>query len=190
MGLCAPSGPEMRELYYIACSELQVAGYAQETHVRWVTDGGGYLQKKYHWGLQNLIGLGAGARSYLWDVDLRNGYSLKNRKTALESYLDSTGIGWHATLEGYEMSEDERRRKAVVLGLHSLDRSWFARSFGADVVSFFRDEIEGLRQRGLIQVSDNQISLSENGMAHRDLVVQLFFSDTARELARKWDYDE
>lgn len=190
MGLHAPSGPEMRQLYYLACSELKEAGYEQETHVRWVSDGGGYLQKKYHWGLQNLLGLGAGARSYLWDIDLRNGYSLKNRKTALESYMETSGIGWHAPLEGYEMSDDERRRKAAVLGLHALDRGWFARTFGTDITAAFPGEIEGLRRRGLIQVSDDRISLSEKGMAHRDLAVQLFFSGTVRDLARKWDYDE
>lgn len=38
MGLHAPSGPEMRQLYYLACSELKEAGYEQETHVRWVSD--------------------------------------------------------------------------------------------------------------------------------------------------------
>jgi oxygen-independent coproporphyrinogen III oxidase len=190
MGLQALQGPEMRELYNVACGELREAGYAQETHVRWVRDGGGYLQKKYHWGLQNLLGLGAGARSYFWDIDLRNGYSLKNRKNALESYLKSEGVGWRTPLEGYEMSDDERRRKAVVLGLHALDRGWFARLFGSDVAAFFPAEIEGLRQRGLIDVSADQISLSEKGMAHRDLVIQLFFSEKARGLAREWDYDE
>jgi oxygen-independent coproporphyrinogen-3 oxidase len=190
MGLHAPSGPEMRELYHLACGELHEAGYTQETHVRWIGDGGGYLQKKYHWGLQNLLGLGAGARSYFWDIDLRNGYSLKARKTALESYLGTDGIGWRTPLEGYEMSDDERRRKAVVLGIHALDRGWFTRTFGADVTAFFPNEIDGLRQRGLLQVTDDQISLSGKGMAHRDLTVQLFFSDKARGLTREWNYDE
>jgi oxygen-independent coproporphyrinogen-3 oxidase len=190
MGLQRPSGPRLRELYHLARNELREAGYAQETHVRWVRDGGGYLQKKYHWGLQSLLGLGAGARSYLWDVDLRNGYSLKDRKAALESYLFSTGIGWHSALEGYEMTSDERRRKAVVLGLHGLDRAWFAGTFGGDVTAFFPGEIEGLERRGLIEISDGRISLSTEGMAHRDLLVQLFFSGKARELAQEWDYYE
>src|SRR6202021_2926453 len=108
--------------YYIACQELERAGYAQETHVRWISDGGGYLQKEYHWGLQSLLGLGAGARSYFWDVDLRNGYSLKTRQTALKTYLNSTGLGWQASPQGYLMPEEERQRKAVILGIHSLDR--------------------------------------------------------------------
>lgn len=190
MGLHKPVGPDMRELYYLAVKELKEAGYAQETHVRWVSGGGGYLQKKYHWGLQNLLGLGAGARSYLWDIDLRNGYSLKNRMTALESYLGSEGIGWQSTLEGYEMSDGERRRKAVVLGLHDLNRGWFARTFGEDVTDLFPDEISGLHHRGLIEISDDRVSLTDKGMAHRDLVVQLFFSDEVRRLAREWDYEE
>jgi oxygen-independent coproporphyrinogen-3 oxidase len=190
MGLDRPPGPELRNLYYIACRELEEAGYTQETHVRWISDGGGYLQKQYHWGLQNLLGLGAGARSYFWNVDLRNGYSLKNRKSALQTYIKTKGIGWEATPEGYPMPEDERRRKAVILGLHSLDRGWFRNLFGIDARDLFSDEINGLEQRSLVEVSTDSIKLTRKGTAYRDLVVQLFFSTRARELTREWRYDE
>ena len=190
MGLHRPPGSEMRNLYYIACRELERAGYAQETHVRWISNGGGYLQKQYHWGLQNLLGLGAGARSYFWNVDLRNGYSLKIRQNALNAYLKTTGIGWQATTEGYIMPADERQRKAVILGIHSLDREWFKSLFGRDVQELFPGEMQGLEQRNLIEVSPNRISLTEKGTAHRDLIVQLFFSANARRSTQEWKYDE
>lgn len=190
MGLDRPPGPELRNLYYVACRQLEEAGYIQETHVRWISNGGGYLQKQYHWGLQNLLGLGAGARSYFWKVDLRNGYSLKSRQSALQTYLKTTGIGWETTLEGYLMPEDERRRKAVILGIHSLDREWFRNLFGTDVQELFPNEINGLKQRNLIEVSSDSIKLTRKGAAHRDLIVQLFFSARARELTQEWRYDE
>jgi oxygen-independent coproporphyrinogen-3 oxidase len=190
MGLHRPPGPEMRNLYYIAFRELERAGYSQETHVRWISDGGGYLQKQYHWGLQNLLGLGAGARSYFWNVDLRNGYSLKTRQNALQTYLKTAGMGWQATSEGYLMPEDERQRKAVILGIHSLDREWFKRLFGIDVRALFPGEIQGLEQRNLVEVSADRISLTEKGTAHRDLIVQLFFSAKVRRLTEDWEYDE
>lgn len=190
MGAQRPPGSEMRKLYYIAARELSKAGYIQETHVRWVLGGGGYLQKQYHWGLQTLLGLGAGARSYFWTVDLRNGYSLKDRRQALQTYLNSTGLGWQSAPEGFVMPENERRRKAVVLGIHSLDRHWFEELFGDDVASLFPDEISGLQQRRLIDVSRDRISLTETGQAHRDLVVQLFFSEAVRRLVQEWRYDE
>ena len=190
MGLVRPPGSEMRNLYYIACQELEREGYVQETHVRWISDGGGYLQKQYHWGLQSLLGLGAGARSYFWNVDLRNGYSLKTRQSALQTYLNSTGLGWQASLQGYLMPEEERQRKAVILGIHSLDREWFKSLFGADVHTLFSTEIHGLEQRGLIEISPQRIHLTKSGRAHRDLIVQLFFSARARQMTLEWDYDE
>jgi oxygen-independent coproporphyrinogen III oxidase len=190
MGLHRPAGDDMRELYYSACRELEHAGYMQETHVRWISDGGGYLQKQYHWGLQNLLGLGAGARSYFWNVDLRNGYSIKIRRNALEAYLKSGGVGWQAAPEGYQMCADERQRKAIILGIHSLGREWFKNLFGVDPLALFPGEIQGLEQRKLIEVTRERICLTGKGRANRDLIVQLFFSDTARTLTREWTYDE
>ena len=190
MGLAKPPGKVLRQLYQIACFEMQEAGYVQETHVRWVSDGGGYLQKQYHWGLETLLGLGAGARSYLWQADLRNGYSIRDRQAPLHSYLTKPGLGWRSSPEGFEMSEEERIRKAVVLGIHSLRRSWFEQMFGEDVVSVFRTEIDGLHRRGLIEISPEFVTLTPTGRAHRDTIVQLFFSNQVRETARAWTYAE
>ncbi len=190
MGLAKPDGGWLRDLYELACAELGTAGYQQETHVRWVTEGGGYLQKQYHWGLQTLMGLGAGARSYFWHTDLRNGYSLLDRRQALNSYLTSAGLGWEAPLEGYEMPADERRRKAMVLGLHDLRRDWYVREFAEDPLASFPKEIDGLAERGLVHITADSISLTGRGLSHRDAIVQLFFSDRARNLVESWAYDE
>jgi oxygen-independent coproporphyrinogen III oxidase len=190
MGLTKPDGRWLRDLYELACAELVAAGYEQETHVRWVINGGGYLQKQYHWGLETLIGLGAGARSYLWYTDLRNGYSLRERRQALKSYLTSVGLGWEVALEGYEMSADERCRTAMVLGLHDLRRQWYLETFGEDALESFPKEIDGLTDRGLVEITDDSIRLTARGRSYRDAIVQLFFSERARNLVRNWTYDE
>lgn len=190
MGFEKPSGSLLRTLYHIACSELEEAGYIQETHVRWARAGGGYLQKQYHWGLGTVLGLGAGARSYLWERDLRNGYSIQDRHVTLSTYLSSQGLGWPMFLEGFEMSDDERIRKAVVLGLHYLRRRWFRETFGKDVMSIFGREIKTLHLRGLVEITDEVIALTRKGMAYRDEIVQLFFSDRVRRLTLGWNYDE
>jgi oxygen-independent coproporphyrinogen-3 oxidase len=174
MGHTKPPGYELRELYKMAVIELSAAGYAQETHVRWVRDGGGYLQKQYHWGLETLLGLGAGARSYFWDLDLRNGYSVKHRKAPLNSYISSSGLGWQRLPEGYLMSADERRRKAFVLGIGNLDRQWFADMFGADVKTFFGYYIDVLAERNLVSISPSHIRLTSMGQSFRDVIVQGF----------------
>jgi oxygen-independent coproporphyrinogen-3 oxidase len=190
MGLTKPEGRRLREFYELACAELSAAGYERETHVRWVTDGGGYLQKQYHWGLETLIGLGAGARSYFWHTDLRNGYSLHDRRQALSAYLASDALGWESVLEGYEMSSDERRRKAMVLGLHDLRRQWYRDNFAEDPTDSFAKEIDGLADRGLINITTDAIRLTARGQSYRDAIVQLFMSDRIRGLVQSWNYDE
>jgi oxygen-independent coproporphyrinogen-3 oxidase len=189
-GQTRPAGDALRERFQLACSVLADFGYVRETHVRWSKAGGGYLQKTNHWGLQNLVGLGAGARSYFEQIDLRNGYSLSSRTRALDQYLDSTGFGWAASPEGFRMSEDERRRKAMILNLHALDRDWYRQRFGHDVTLQFGSHLDGLSERGLISVSDRQIELTEAGYQSRDLIVQLFLSDEARSRTLAWVYDE
>jgi oxygen-independent coproporphyrinogen-3 oxidase len=190
MGLLKPGGAFLRELYEIAVGELNEAGYCQDTHVRWTVEGGGYLQKQYHWGLETLLGLGAGARSYLWQTDLRNGYSIRSRRDALQAYFESRGLVWQVAPEGFAMSDEERQRKAVVLGIHDLSRGWFEKTFGTDVLAVFGEEIMGLESRRLLTVTDDTVRLTRLGRAYRDTVVQLFFSDRVRDLTRAWDYAE
>ncbi len=80
--------------YDYANGTLLDAGYEQQTHVRWALPGrGGYLQKEYHWACEPLLGFGAGARSYLWAIDTRNGYSLRRRGAALDDYLERMDRG-------------------------------------------------------------------------------------------------
>lgn len=190
MGLSRPPGRVLHEMYEAACDELANAGYRQETHVRWIVEGGGYLQKLYHWGLGNLVGLGAGARSYSWNLDLRNGYSIRNRRGPLETYLESTGLGWDNSPYGFTMSVDERIRKAVILNLHNLDRKWFSELFDVDIMSAFGTLLAGLEQRDLLEILPDNVRLTAKGMAHRDSIVQLFFSGNVRRLTEEWTYAE
>jgi oxygen-independent coproporphyrinogen-3 oxidase len=72
--------------YDIGLQIVQDAGYKQQTHVRYVrAEKGGYLQKENHWRMHNVLGIGAGARSYLWYCDLRNGYSLNDRQRVIST---------------------------------------------------------------------------------------------------------
>ncbi|MGV9334953.1 coproporphyrinogen-III oxidase family protein [Nocardia sp. NPDC003726] len=185
-----PHGSVMREMFRTAHSMLTDNGYERETHVRWKQGEGGYLQKEYHWSMGTLIGLGAGARSYFKHIDLRNGYSVNARNKTLALYMDSPSFGWLNTPNGIPMTEDERRRKAVILGIHSLDRSRYRNMFGEDVTAHFGQTLHGLLERGLVDGDDRWLWLTPAGMEVRDLLVQLFFSDQVRQRTQSWTYDE
>jgi oxygen-independent coproporphyrinogen-3 oxidase len=189
-GYAELDGVVLYRRYDIADEILRSAGYRRENHVRWVRDGGGYVQKVNHWSLRNVLGLGAGARSYLWDVDLRNGYSVRSRTRPLRDYLRRVSVGSSPVTDGYVMTPAERSRKAVLLNLVSLDRAWFADLVGGDPVEVFANEFAVLRELGLCTVDPSRIALTDDGVKYRDLIAQSLFSAEVRERVRSFDYSE
>lgn len=168
---------------------LTEAGYSQETHVRWSIPGGGYLQKKNHWSGQDILGFGAGARSYLHDVDLRNGYSVRHRMRAYREYLRRRDSGDLPYTHGYVMNNDERARKAAILGLAHLDLTVFESKFAAfyhELAPYLGD----LESLGLGRIQDAVFTLSPEGQRHRDILVQPLFSSSVRDLCAEFSYNE
>jgi len=189
-GYSTVDGAMLYRRYDTADEILRAAGYRRETHVRWVRDGGGYLQKVNHWSLRNVLGFGAGARSYLWEVDLRNGYSVRSRVKPLREYLRRISDADSPVTGGYVMSPGERSRKAVILNLLSLDRSWFARLIGGDPTELFADEFGSLDELGLCTIEPRRVALTPRGVRYRDLIAQSLFSQDVRERVRWFDYAE
>lgn len=183
-------GAVLYRRYDIANQVLHASGYRQETHVRWVRDGGGYQQKANHWGMQNILGFGAGARSYLWNVDLRNGYSVRARASTLHNYLTSVDEGRYPITDGYIMSQEERIRKAAILNLISIDRQWFIELLNADPFEFFWHEFQAIQDLGYCEQNTDQFRLTEGGIKYRDLLVQSLFSEAVQARVNDFDYDE
>jgi oxygen-independent coproporphyrinogen III oxidase len=176
--------------YDYANAALLEAGYRQETHVRWVLAGGGYRQKSNHWGGQDVLGIGAGARGYLWYVDYRNGYSVRARRRALRAWEQRVHERGHGRVQGFLMDDDERRRKAVILGLNGLDREHFKVVHGMSVDQAFRRQLDGLKDAGLLVDDGQRLKLTSLGVRFRDVAVQAFFSPRVRALLADFDYDE
>ncbi|WP_460403160.1 coproporphyrinogen-III oxidase family protein [Actinophytocola sediminis] len=189
-GYVSVDGATLYRRYDMANDILQAAGYRQENHVRWVRDGGGYLQKVNHWALQNILGLGAGARSYLWEVDLRNGYSVRSRARPLRGYLARVSENRSPVTDGYLMTAPERARKAVMLNLVSLDRARYTDLIGADPMAAFADEFAALSSLGLCTIGPDRIALTSTGLKYRDLIAQSLFSEEVRTRVAGFDYDE
>lgn len=179
------------EKYDMANELLASAGYTQETHVRWVLPGlGGYRQKTNHWSGQDIVGFGAGARSYLRDVDLRNGYSVRHRRRALREYYKSVELRGHGLTDGILMSEDERSRKAIILGLGQLNKHAFHSRFGYYPAEKYSLEIQTILDAGLAVEDDESIALTTLGHRHRDVIVQMFFSEDVRQRVSEHTYDD
>jgi oxygen-independent coproporphyrinogen III oxidase len=189
-GYVRVDGATLRARYAIANEILTGFGYRQETHVRWVRDGGGYRQKANHWGMQNILGFGAGARSYLWEGDFRNGYSVRHRRSPLVAYGARVAAGELPVDSGFRMNDEERRRKMMALNIQSLDRGWFRETFGADPFTVFPDVLTALADAGVLRYDAKRIWLPAEWFGDRDLFSQLFFSPEVRRKLEEFDYDE
>lgn len=189
-GYSTVDGATLYRRYDIADEILREAGYRRENHVRWIRDGGGYLQKVNHWSLRNVLGLGAGARSYLWHVDFRNGYSVRSRARPLRAYLRSVGENRSPVTDGYVMTRDERVRKAAILNLVSLDRDGMDKLVGTDPVGAFPERFATFADLGLSVMTSDRAALTDDGIKYRDLLVQSLFSQEVRERVNVFDYSE
>ena len=184
-------GAEQYAKYDYVNAALKNSGYAQETNVRWVRGpNGGYIQKQNHWALEAIMGFGAGARGYLWECDYRNGYSVRHRMRALRDYLNSVDRYGHGRTDGFLMDDDERRRKAVILGLIDLNRLSYRDRFGGWPEDYFHDELRMLNDLELTNSSADRLRLTALGIRHRDLLVQQFFSPRVQKLLKSFNYDE
>jgi oxygen-independent coproporphyrinogen III oxidase len=66
----------------------------------------------------------------------------------------------------------------------------FLERFGVRPEDRFSEEMDLLSALGLISVRPDRIQLSEKGIRHRDLAVQLFLSENVRQLVSEFDYAE
>jgi oxygen-independent coproporphyrinogen III oxidase len=184
-------GSEQYVKYETARDLLGEAGYAQETHVRYIVPGrGGYRQKQNHWAGQDIIGIGAGARGYLRNCDYRNGYSIRRRRDALELYASRMRSGQWPFTAGFYLNEAERMRRQVVLGLFDFDRVLFKDEFGGDVEKVFANEFNDLSALDLIDINTETIRLTKKGRKYRDLIAQLFFSGEVWQRISDFSYME
>jgi oxygen-independent coproporphyrinogen-3 oxidase len=189
-GYAGVDGPAMYGRYDDAHAALTAAGYEQQTHVRWALPAGGYRQKANHWACQDIVGVGAGARGYLRDGDYRNGYSVRSRTAALRAWHHRVADTGHGRDSGFVLDDDERRRRAVILGLGLLERAAYAAEHGSDPLDHFPDELTALADVGAVDIADDAIALTPLGQRHRDVIVQPLFSDRVRRLVAEFDYNE
>ena len=185
-------GKEQYEKYEFARDYLLAHGYIQETHVRYKKKGskGGYIQKENHWNQQNILGFGAGARSYLKEINTRNGYSVLNRRRIYAQYMKAIADKSFAVVDGFVMDQTEKMRKHVVLGLDGLDLNAFKQGYGTSFYDAFPAETAHLVKQGYIEEKEGRIFLTKKGTEYRDLIAQLFFSQGVTDAVASYDYNE
>jgi len=158
------------------------AGYRHDRHNLYtVIEGGSFLQEEYAWRGMSLLGLGAGARSYAYNIHYRNTYDSSHSPVAVEEYIQNIRDGAYSVQSGIILNDDEKARRHVMGNIESLDRAEFHGRFGVCLEQQFGSVIEDLRESGLVVEEGSLLRLTPRGLLFRELVVKEFFSSEAKK---------
>src|SRR5207248_6030442 len=132
-----PTGSQMARMYDHAIDRLVRAGFRQLT-MRQFRRGAvaPHADDEYRCQRHGMVGLGAGARSYTGSLHYSTPWRMvaRNIRAVVEEYGAAVARGDALIRHGFELDDDERRRRFVILSLlyDGVDRRAFAAAFGAD----------------------------------------------------------
>jgi oxygen-independent coproporphyrinogen-3 oxidase len=154
-----------RLMYHYAIEEFEKAGYCHYEISNAARQGFESRHNLKDWSLEDYLGVGLGAHSYLGGVRYAN----------TESFTDYIcGEARCAVLWSHKNSEADKISEYVFLGLRKtegIDLERFKQLFGRSFWDIYAHETEGLIRRGLLELSGRTLKLTRLGL---DLSNQVF----------------
>jgi oxygen-independent coproporphyrinogen-3 oxidase len=167
-----PTNEEELEMWHLAVDKLEGAGYTQTTghsFVRNLEDD--HIQRNTLWGgAGELLGMGVSSYSYL------NGTVFQNTSD-WGTYVGKVMHGETPVGRGLRLNSRQRMAREVILGLKllRLDRPTFRHRHGLDVLDLWGPQVEALRSDGLLEVTEDAISLTRKARPYVDVVCSVFY---------------
>ncbi|HRI02368.1 MAG TPA: radical SAM family heme chaperone HemW [Pyrinomonadaceae bacterium] len=160
--------PELAaEMYEVMLDRLSAAGYKQYEISNFSKPGYESRHNSKYWTLDPVFGFGVSAHSFDGEQRYAN-----ERDTA--KYVEL--IGNRASTENYRETIDIAS-EYVFLGLrleNGIDLRQYRERFGKDLLARYRDEIELLRDSGLVEIADDRIKLTRKGKLYSNEVFAVF----------------
>ena len=154
-----PNDEDEREMYQLAIHLFADAGYCHYEISNWSLLRKECLHNMTYWNCEEYIGLGAGAHSYL------DGSRFGN-VNGIVDYINSSPDSVNEN-EIYKINFSEQMKEFVMLGLRCMkgvSQKDFQIKFGVSVLEVFKNEINKLVGKGIIQVSENFVRLTRHGL--------------------------
>ncbi|MBB5869009.1 oxygen-independent coproporphyrinogen-3 oxidase [Allocatelliglobosispora scoriae] len=193
LGRRAPDGPdpawdaERLDRYRHGRDLLREAGYRQlsmrqfrhETALDAVGDADYCCQD------DGMVGLGCGARSYTTDLHYSFDYavSVGEVRAIIDDYLRRPPADFGFAEFGFRLDADEQRLRWLVKSLlraEGADVRAYAARFGTGLLADF-PHLAKLTERGWAAVSDDRVTLTDEGLAHSDSIGPWTVSDRVRD---------
>ncbi|WP_084463778.1 STM4012 family radical SAM protein [Microtetraspora fusca] len=168
------------ELYRVGRDHLLAAGYEQVSMRMFRLPGCGG-STEYCCQTDGMVGLGCGARSYTGDLHYSYEYAVGARhvRAIIDEYVRLPREEFAVANVGFRLDDEERRRRHLIQSLlqaEGLSRADYGNRFGTDVLADFGDELARFAGRGWMEVGDQAVRLTAEGLAYSDAVGPALFS--------------
>jgi oxygen-independent coproporphyrinogen-3 oxidase len=138
-----------------------------------------------------MVGLGCGARSYTRGLHYSNEYAVgaNGVREIIERYSAASAADFGVAFYGFELSEDEQRRRFVIKSLlrtEGLCLGAYRERFGSDAFADF-SELQDLLDHGLAIGAEERLLLSERGLELSDAIGPWLYSTIVHELSGAYE---
>ncbi|MEA3283074.1 MAG: coproporphyrinogen-III oxidase family protein [Euryarchaeota archaeon] len=163
------------DMYLLAISELENAGYRQQNLVHFVLPEKEHLYARMRFGSQDCLALGTSAGGFLGAYLYGNARGINRYIEKIESANLKFPVNICAKL-----TAEELMHKYMIWGLHSTEvsKNAFRDLFGVELTDVFPKQIESLERRGLIESDRSKIALTTAGKVWCTNVAEEFCPDT------------
>ncbi len=155
-----------------AFAELEKAGYTATSAYTAVKDPARtkFVYRDSLWTGADLLALGVASFSHI------GGTHFQNEKD-FGPYIEMTQRGELPIHRALTMTNEERLIRQLVLQfkLGRLNRSFFRERFGVDICERFAEPLGRLKQMGILEIKDDEVRLSRDGLLQIDGLLHWFF---------------
>lgn len=171
------SDEEETEHVRVGFKKLMDEGYLAVTNFSFASDMKfNHVHRKKLWEGEDMLGIGASSHSCYDNFLFQN-------ELNTEKYMDTVNAGKSPIMRAYYYNKREKMIQRIVFGIKGMnfERKRFEREFGVDPALVFGQELKELEQKGFIQIYEDVIKTTYEGMIYADDIVRIFYLPNQKE---------
>jgi oxygen-independent coproporphyrinogen-3 oxidase len=146
-------------MYFALVDEAERRGFEHYEISNWAWPGSESRHNLKYWAGAPYWAFGVSAAGY-------DGWTRWSNTRNIHEYLAKIESGQTAIVERVELDDDDRQSENLFLRLRlkdGVDLDEHLRRFGVNALERYRDEIERLREAGLVELGENRLKISRAG---------------------------